>query len=527
MKRHLQSNTPRLTLNPTPVAQYVRMSDDGQQLSITNQKAAIEEYAEQHNFVVVRTYEDSGKSGLALKHRAGLCELIQDVVSGKPEYKAILVYDVSRWGRFQNNDEAAHYEFMCTSAGIPLHYCAEQFTNDATPASAILKALKRSMAAEFSRELGEKVFRGKTRLVQLGFWVGGMPGFGYRRLMISATGKSKQKMKFGEHKSLTTDRVILIHGPREEVRCVRKMFQMVLDGNGCTAIARELNHQGVKCYGKPWSHREVHLMLTSPRYMGWNVWNRTSQKLGGTVRRNPQTSWIMKPEAFAPIVDQETFKRVQAILPRMAAAPLWSDEEIIKCLRRLLAAKGKLSETIIQRARGTPSIHTIHRHLGSYAQIYKRVGYDDYDPHHVMSGEQTERSNRLRGAIVKQLTDMFPWSVAVSHRPGGIRSMLRIDDRFDVSLMLCRTKRRNGRAAYWVVEANRAEREFITLLCTMNPTHDGVCNFYLFPRIDVKSHRSYENDPWLDKAVQLKDLSEFYEVAQHVSTTRKLYRMAF
>jgi hypothetical protein len=70
------------------------------------------------------------------------------------------------------------------------------------------------MAAEFSRELGEKVFRGKTRIVQLGFWVGGPPGYGFRRLMLSSEGKPKQVMKPGEQKNLTTDRVTLIHGPR-------------------------------------------------------------------------------------------------------------------------------------------------------------------------------------------------------------------------------------------------------------------------------------------------------------------------
>jgi hypothetical protein len=31
----------------------------------------------------------------------------------------------SRWGRFQDADESAHYEFLCKSAGIPVHYCAE------------------------------------------------------------------------------------------------------------------------------------------------------------------------------------------------------------------------------------------------------------------------------------------------------------------------------------------------------------------------------------------------------------------
>lgn len=500
------------------------MSDDGQQFSIANQKAAIEEYAKKHNFAVVRTYEDAGKSGLALKHRAGLCELIQDVVSGKPEYKSILVYDVSRWGRFQNSDEAAHYEFMCTSAGIPLHYCAEQFANDDTPASTILKALKRSMAAEFSRELAEKVIRGKTRLVQLGFWVGGMGGYGLTRLMISAVGKPKQKMKFGEHKSLTTDRVILIPGSVREVAVVRKMFQLALDGLGCTAIARELNRQGLQCYGKPWAHRQVVLMLTNPKYAGCNVWNRTSQKLGGKIRRTKPTEWIMKPDAFVPLIDKETFLRVQEILPTTADYR-WSDEEIVKCLKRLLARKGRLSESIIQRARGTPSTHTIHKHLGSYAEIYKRVGFE-YDPHHIFRGLQTGRSYHLRGEIHKRLTDLFPDSVTVTHLPGGGRSVLRVDDRFTVSIILCRTKRRKRSPLHWVVEPNPAERELITLLCTMNPSHNVILDYYLFPRMDVKSHRSREGDPWLAKGIRLKKLSEFYEVAKHLSATRKLYSMA-
>jgi DNA invertase Pin-like site-specific DNA recombinase len=105
-----------------PVAQYVRMSDDHQQYSIDNQKAAIQEYAVRHSFVIVRTYDDPGKSGVIAKNRLGLRDLLKDVVSGKAEYKAILVYDVSRWGRFPNTDEAAHYEFLCSSSGIPLHY---------------------------------------------------------------------------------------------------------------------------------------------------------------------------------------------------------------------------------------------------------------------------------------------------------------------------------------------------------------------------------------------------------------------
>jgi DNA invertase Pin-like site-specific DNA recombinase len=156
----VRQTIPKTECEPIPAAQYVRMSDDGQQYSIANQKAAIQEYAKQHGFVIVRTYADAGKSGVVLNRREALRRLLEDVDLGKTDYKAILTYDVSRWERFQNTDEAAHYEFLCTRSGIRLHYCAEQFANDDTPTSAIIKALKRSMAAEFSRErLGTPIRR--------------------------------------------------------------------------------------------------------------------------------------------------------------------------------------------------------------------------------------------------------------------------------------------------------------------------------------------------------------------------------
>src|ERR1700744_5081597 len=124
---------------------------------------------------------DEGRSGLRIKGRPALAELIQDVRSGRADYEAILVYDVSRWGRFQDVDESAHYEFLCRESGSPVHYCATTFVNHGTLPNSLLKALKRTMAGEYSRELGLKVFAGKRRIVDLGFRVGGFAGFGLRR----------------------------------------------------------------------------------------------------------------------------------------------------------------------------------------------------------------------------------------------------------------------------------------------------------------------------------------------------------
>ena len=135
-------------------------------LSISNIRLKIrltpsQKYADQHNFSVVKTFVDYGKSGLKLSSRQALRDLLREVESGNAEFETILVYDVSRWGRFQDTDESAYYEYVCKRSGVLIHYCAEQFENDGSISSALLKTIKRSMAGEYSRELSVKVFAGQ------------------------------------------------------------------------------------------------------------------------------------------------------------------------------------------------------------------------------------------------------------------------------------------------------------------------------------------------------------------------------
>ena len=132
-----------------PAAQYVRMSTEHQRYSTDNQAKVIAKYAQERGFEVVRTYADEGKSGLLLANRDGLQRLISDVQSGAAAFEAVLVFDVSRWGRFQNADESAYYEYICIRAGITVHYCAEPFENDGSPLSTIMKGIKRAMAGEW------------------------------------------------------------------------------------------------------------------------------------------------------------------------------------------------------------------------------------------------------------------------------------------------------------------------------------------------------------------------------------------
>jgi len=200
---------------PVPAAQYLRMSTEHQNYSLEHQAAAIALYAAERGFEIVETYADPGRSGVRLAGRDALKRLLADVVSPRPPFAVVLVYDVSRWGRFQDPDESAHYEFICRSAGVRVEYCAELFENDNSTASAIIKHLKRVMAAEYSRDLSVKIAAAQHRLAGYGFWQGGPPGYGLRRQVVDEAGRPGQVMAPGEAKAVHKHRVRLVAGARD------------------------------------------------------------------------------------------------------------------------------------------------------------------------------------------------------------------------------------------------------------------------------------------------------------------------
>jgi hypothetical protein len=225
--------------------------------------------------------------------------------------------------------------------------------------------------------------------------------------------------------------------------------------------------------------------------------------------------WITKPGAFSALVDERTFDQAQAMLPRQADR-CWTDNEILNRLKRLLKAKGRLSERLILKARGMPSTSTMHEHFGSFRQIYELVGYD-LPAEDVFKGcERMERTLRFRRNLVRQILELFPQSVSVTHLPGRSRSILKLEDGTMISLLLCRTTRRGQGRLHWLVNPVPAEREFVTLLCRLNPGHDRIDSYYGFPGIDKRYRRSRKDDPWLAGGVRLKSLSDFYAVVKQI-----------
>nr|WP_290753332.1 recombinase family protein [Amaricoccus sp.] len=356
---------------PVRAAQYVRMSTEHQQYSTENQAHAIRQYADRHGLEIVRTYADEGRSGLRIEGRDALQRLIADVESGAADFTTILVYDVSRWGRFPDADESAHYEYRCRRAGIQVRYCAEPFENDGSALSTIVKGVKRMMATEYSSELSKKVFAGQCRLIEHGFRQGGAAGYGFGD---DQGGTPKGELTKGEHKSIQTDRVVLVPGPPEEVSTVQWMYRaFVVDAKPEGESAETLNARGVATdLGRPWTRGTVHQVLINPKYVGDNVWNRVSFKLKQKRERNRPEKWVRAEAAFEGIVDRALFDAAAAIIAERARR--LTDEDLLSTLRALFEAQGRLSGLIIDETDGPSSSAYRHR-FGSLLRAYSLVGY--------------------------------------------------------------------------------------------------------------------------------------------------------
>ena len=138
-------------------ALYVRTATQHPQYSTDTQSDNIRDYASKHGIEIVKTYTDEGKSGLSIFGRTGFQKLLRDVDSGRADFNLILVYDISRWGRFLDPGEGAYYEDICKHAGIEVTYCAEQCGDDSASVSTIVRAIKRSMADEYRRQLSVRI----------------------------------------------------------------------------------------------------------------------------------------------------------------------------------------------------------------------------------------------------------------------------------------------------------------------------------------------------------------------------------
>ena len=462
-------------------AEYVRMSTEHQQYSTENQADKIREYAAHRGIEIVKTYADAGKSGLRIDGRQALQALIKDVETKVADFQIILVYDVSRWGRFQDADESAYYEYICRRAGIQVAYCAEQFENDGSPVSTIVKGVKRAMAGEYSRELSAKVFAGQCRLIELGFRQGGPAGYGLRRMLVDQNGSLKAELSRGEHKSLQTDRVILMPGPDDEVQTVNLMYRWFIDEDlNEVEIAGRLNGMKVRTdLDRQWTRATVNEVLTNEKYIGNNVYNRISFKLKKLRVINGPDMWIKKERAFEPIVPTEVFYTAQGII--RARTRRYTDEELIERLRALYRSRGFLSGLVINETEGMPSAAVYIQRFGSLIRAYQTVGFTpDRDYRYL----ETNRFLRTLHPGIITATERAIAELGGSVKRDAATDLLRVNDEFTASLVLARCQTHPNGNSRWKIRFDTSLLPDITVAVRLDHANKAPLDYYLLPRLD-------------------------------------------
>jgi len=498
-------------------AEYVRMSTEHQQYSTQNQADKIREYAASRGMQIVRTYADEGKSGLRIDGREALQRLIRDVESDQADFQVILVYDISRWGRFQDADESAYYEYICRRAGIEVAYCAEQFENNGTPTATIIKSVKRAMAGEYSRELSTKVFAGQCRLIELGFRQGGSAGYGLRRILVDQHGQIKSALARGEHKSLQTDRVILMPSPDDEVAVVNRIYRWFIDdGLPEAQIAARLNEQGIHTdLGRQWTRTSVNEVLTNEKYVGNNVYNRISFKLKKARVANPPDMWIKKEGAFQAIVAPELFYTAQGII--RARARRYSNEELLERLRNLFQRRGLLSGMIIDETDGMPSAAVYSHRFGSLIQAYQLVGFTPDRDYRYLEVNQFLR--RLHPTIIAETTAKIA-AVGGTVVRDAATDLLQVNGEFNISLVLARCQVTEAGHHRWKVRFDTSLCPDITVAIRLDYANRAALDYYLLPRLDfgltrlcLAESNAFELDSYrFDSLDYLYGMAERYHV---------------
>jgi DNA invertase Pin-like site-specific DNA recombinase len=464
-------------------AQYVRMSMPQQKYSIENQAAAIGAYATERHIEIVETYVDRGRSGLRINSRKGLQRLISDVQQGKADFDVILVYDVSRWGRFQDIDESAYHEFICKKAGVQVRYCAEQFENDGSFVSAIMKNIRRVAAGDYSRDLSVRVFAGSCRIITLGFKAGGTPGYGLQRVLVDQSGAERLVLKPGDRKSLQSDRVVLRPGPPKAIKMVQQIFRwFVFKKKSELEIAGELNRRKIlNEFGRPWRMLAIRRLLTDEKYLGNYVFNRKSGKLKTPRRPNPEAMWVRKNGAFEAIIDSTTFAKAGKIIagrPRRTLRVWKTDRQMLRVLKARLEKEGRLTAQMIDSSPELPCTMTVIQRFGTLRRAYELIGYN---PDTVRFYESRRAVRATARRVADELARLIQHATVSAAFDLDSR-LLTVLPGLSVSILIVRCSRQATGALRWQVRQKPDRNATMVLVARMQHDNAFVLDYHLIPK---------------------------------------------
>lgn len=355
------------------VAYYRHSAQDRQENSVAIQQEQVRQWARENGVDIVQEFADPGKSGLTAEGRDGFNDMMENWVKVRTDFEFVICLDVSRWGRFQDIDLSATYSAECKRHGKQVIYTTLGKPKPNDQLYQVYVQFERFRAAQYSKELSDKVFRGCVKITQQGYWAGGKPPYALQRLLLDEARKPVQPLAPGQRKSIQNQRVTLARGNQLHVATVQRIFREFTETlHSMNAIAESLNRDGVTSPGGgTWDRSKVRRILLNELYVGTLVYNRTTQKLKTPTRHNPKAEWIKTASAFEPIVDRPVFDEAQRILTQ--AALRYTPEFMLEQLQRVLEAHQLVRPSLLRADTAAPASSTYAKHFSSLDSAYQQV----------------------------------------------------------------------------------------------------------------------------------------------------------
>ena len=291
-------------------ALYCRLSRDdgaeGESNSIANQKKLLAKYAKEHGFTNTKFYVDDGYTGTNF-NRPGFQQMLEDMEMGY--ISTVIVKDSSRFGR--NYLEVGQY----TDYYFPEHnirFIAINDCIDSENGEDDFSAFRNVMNEMYAKDISRKV-RSSHRL-------------------RGNAGEPLAPPPYGYVKDPENKKKWIIDPDATEV--VRRIFRLCIEGNGNETIARILQDDkvlvpqaywqskgmsrgGKKTQPNPykWCKTTIAKMLEQQEYCGdiINFKSYSKSFRNKTRVENPKENWAIFKDVHEPIIDRETWERVQEL----------------------------------------------------------------------------------------------------------------------------------------------------------------------------------------------------------------------
>jgi DNA invertase Pin-like site-specific DNA recombinase len=446
------------------VAYYRHSAQDRQENSIPIQQDQVRAWAKEHGVEIIREFCDAGRSGLNSEGRPAFTEMMEEWIAKRHDFEYVLCLDVSRWGRFQDIDLSAQFSAICKKNGKQVIYTTIGKPREDDPLYPVYVQFERFRAAQYSRELSDKVWRGCVKIAEQGYWAGGPPPYGLQRLLLDEKREPLSVLQPGQRKGIQNQRVTLVEGRPEEVAVIRRIFDaFVVHGHSEYKIAEDLNREGIPSpSGGRWGAGSVLSRLRNEKYAGTMVYNQTSGKLKTPKHPNPPEKWVKTRDAFSGPIDFELYLQAQQILEKRKQR--YDPDYMLRMLDALYRSHGMTRPGLLRLSADNPTECNYAREFGSLDLAFQKL----------FDGER----NKARDAVQEQIRSQVPETLAYS-------DFLVLDQKLTVSIQPA-VPIPHGYDSYWPLRRDTRPVIDMTLgVLLSEPADFKILGFIALPRFGL------------------------------------------